>query len=82
MLQQATQKREEEAKSEFATSVPQFVFAEQDLQARRRTHYTYLIGLAHLGLEQTAEAMAAFQAVLDESPDHFDAQYHLRRMSI
>jgi tetratricopeptide (TPR) repeat protein len=82
MLQGATQKREEEAKSEFATSVPQFIFAEQDLQTRRRTHYTYLIGLAHLGLGQTSEAVAAFQAVLVQSPDHFDTQYHLRRIEM
>jgi tetratricopeptide (TPR) repeat protein len=77
MLEAAKQKREEEARSGFATSVPQFVFAEQDLQTRRRIHYTYLVGLAHLGLEQAAEAESAFIAVLEQDPNHFGAATHL-----
>ncbi len=82
MLREATRKREEEVQSQFATSVPRFVFAEPDLQTRRRTHYTYLIGLAHLGLGQRAEAVAAFKAVLDQDPSHFSARHQLRRIEM
>jgi tetratricopeptide (TPR) repeat protein len=77
MLRAAGEKRQEEAKRGFATSVPEFVFAERDQETRRRIHYTYLIGLAHLGLGQMPEARSAFEAVLEQDPDHFGAQHHL-----
>jgi tetratricopeptide (TPR) repeat protein len=82
MLDVARQRLNEEPERSFADSVPQFVFAEEDLEIQRRTHTTYLIGLAHLGLGQSAEAEAAFHAVLERDPNHTDAISQLRRMSL
>ena len=79
MLDTATQRLDEEAASGFATSVPQFVFVEEDLQTQRRTHYTYLIGLAHLGLGHRVEARSAFEAVLERDPNHLEAHQQLRQ---
>jgi tetratricopeptide (TPR) repeat protein len=81
MLNKATRKQGEEAERGYATSVPEFVFAEADLETRRRTHYTYLIGLAHLGLGHAAEAKAAFREVLDRDPGHLEAALRLRRVA-
>jgi len=80
MLERATRQLEEQAKQGFATSVPQFVFAEEDMETRRRTHLTYTIGLAHLGLGHAAEAKAAFETVLGRDPNHFGAQLALREL--
>ena len=80
MLEKATARLAEQAKQGFATSVPEFVFAEADMGTRRRTHLTYLIGLAQLGLGQTAEARVSFESVLEMSPGHVDAQTRLREL--
>jgi tetratricopeptide (TPR) repeat protein len=79
-LDRATRQLEEQAKQGFATSVPQFVFAEEDMETRRRTHLTYVIGLAHLGLGQAAEAKTAFETVLERDPNHFGVQLALREL--
>ncbi len=79
-LERAIHQLEEQAKQGFATSVPQFVFAEEDMETRRRTHLTYVIGLAHLGLGQATEAKAAFKTVLELDPNHFGAQLALREL--
>jgi tetratricopeptide (TPR) repeat protein len=78
MLRTARQRRDEAVKEGFATSVPQFVFAEHDLETRRRIHHTYLVGLAALGLGRVDEATAAFEAVLAHDPNHFGALQQLR----
>ena len=80
MLDDATRRMEEQAKQGFATSVPQHVFVEDDRQTRMRTHLTYSIGLAHLGLGQTAEAKAALETVLERDPNHFGAQLALKEL--
>ncbi len=80
MLEKATRQLEEQAKQGFATSVPQFVFAEDDMETRRRIHLTYVIGLAHLGLGRKVEARAAFAAVLERDPNHFGAVLGLREL--
>ena len=79
-LDRATRQLEEQAKQGFATSVPQFVFAEEDMETRRRTHLTYVIGLAHLGLGQATEAEKALKDVLKRDPNHFGAQLALREL--
>jgi hypothetical protein len=40
----------------------------------------YLIGLAHLGLNQAAEAKKVFHEVLALDSNHLDAQEELRRL--
>ncbi|MBN1249041.1 MAG: tetratricopeptide repeat protein, partial [Anaerolineae bacterium] len=80
MLERATVRLEEQAKQGFATSVPEFVFSEADMETRRRIHLTYLIGLARLGLGQEDEARAAFEDVLELSPNHPDAWARLQAL--
>ncbi len=64
----------------FATSVPQFVFVEDDLETSRRVHLNYVIGLAHRGLGQPAKARAAFEAVLALDANHGGALEQLRQL--
>jgi tetratricopeptide (TPR) repeat protein len=78
LLERARERREEQARREFATSVPEFVFTEVDAETRRRIHLTYLIGLAHLGLGHEEDAEAAFRSVLDRQPGHVNARLRLR----
>lgn len=80
MLDDATRRMAEQAKQSFATSVPEFVFVEDDHQTRMRTHLTYTIGLAHLGLGHAAEAKAAFETVLERDPNHFGAIQALKKL--
>jgi tetratricopeptide (TPR) repeat protein len=81
MLERATSRLEEGDKQSFATSVPEFVFAEADRETRRRIHLTYLIGLAHLGLGDETEARAAFESVMAMAPNHVSAQTQLRELN-
>jgi tetratricopeptide (TPR) repeat protein len=80
MLEGARAALEEQAKQSFATSVPEFVFAEADMETRRRTHLTYIIGLAHLGLGETGMAREAFETVLTQEPGHAEALGRLREL--
>ena len=80
MLESARAALEEQAKQSFATSIPEFVFAEADMETRRHTHLTYVIGLAHLGLGETGRAREVFEAVLAQEPDHADALGRLREL--
>ncbi len=80
MLEKATAQLAEQAKEGIATSVPEFVFAEADMETRRRIHLTYLIGLAQLGLGRTAEARASFEETLEMSPGDANAQARLREI--
>jgi tetratricopeptide (TPR) repeat protein len=80
MLEGARAGLEEQAKQGFATSVPEFVFAEADMETRRRTHLTYIIGLAHQGLGETGKAREAFEAVLAQEPGHAEALVRLREL--
>ncbi len=80
VLEKATARLAEQAKQGFATSVPEFVFAEADMGTRRRIHLTYLIGLAQLGLGRTGGARASFEKTLEMSPGHADARAWLREL--
>ncbi len=72
---------EEQAQQGFATSVPEFVFAEADMETRRRTHLMYVIGLGHMGLGHRQEAREAFETVLEQEPNHADALARLKELA-
>ncbi len=80
MLEKAIQQLEAQARQGFATSVPQFVFVEEDRETRRHIHLTYLSGLARLGLGQREAAQRDFKAVLELAPNHFGALWTLQQM--
>jgi tetratricopeptide (TPR) repeat protein len=65
----------------FATSLPNFLIFEDDLQKRNQIDCTFLTGLAHLGLEEVDQARQAFQEVLSLDINHLDAQEELRRLA-
>ena len=73
LVDKATAQLAQQAEQGFATSVPEFVFAEADAETRRRIHLTYLIGLAQVGLGKALEAKTAFEEVLALAPGHTDA---------
>ncbi|MCA1709189.1 MAG: hypothetical protein LC808_40275, partial [Actinobacteria bacterium] len=58
----------------FATSLPNFLIFEDDLQKRNRVDCTFLKGLAYLGLGQTSEAEKAFRDVLALDANHLWAR--------
>ena len=64
----------------FSTSVPAFVFFEADPGRRARIAFTYLLGLAQLGLGETEAARGSFEAVLELDAYHADAKEQIRRM--
>ena len=70
MLSTARERLDEQVKQGFATSVPEFVFAEANMETRRRVHLTFVIGLAHLGLGNEQAAADAFGQVLALEPNH------------
>ncbi|MGC9348211.1 MAG: DUF5107 domain-containing protein [Anaerolineae bacterium] len=81
MLDKAKERLAEQAEQGFATSVPEFVFAEEDLETRRRIHLNYLIGLALKGLGRTEKAKTALEKVLDMAPNHGDARIELQELA-
>ena len=80
MLETAQSQLAEQVKEGFATSIPEFVFAEADRETRRRIRLTYLIGLALRGMGELDAARNAFRSVLDLSPGHADARSQLREI--
>jgi tetratricopeptide (TPR) repeat protein len=64
----------------FSTSVPAFVFFEDDPGRRARIGAAFLLGLAQLGLGETDAARQAFEEVLELDANHVDAQEQLRRL--
>ncbi len=63
-----------EAQSRAAETPDYFAkFGERQSERARRAEGHYLSGLGRLGLGQTAEAKAAFQQALQESPSHLGA---------
>ncbi len=80
MLENATARLDEAAKQGFATSVPEFVFAEADMETRRRIHLIYLIGLVQAELGRIADARASFEEVLELAPGHTEARLRLRAL--
>lgn len=61
----------------FATSRPNFLPFNDDADRLTRIEYTYLAGLAYLGLGQLDEARQAFEQVLALDVNHLDAQVEL-----
>jgi tetratricopeptide (TPR) repeat protein len=80
MLEKATAQLDEAAKQGFATSVPEFVFAEADMETRRRIHLIYLIGLVQAELGQVTDARASFEELLKLAPGHAEARLRLRAL--
>jgi tetratricopeptide (TPR) repeat protein len=64
----------------FATSLPNFLLFEDDLQKRTRVECLFLMGLAQLGLENREEAAAAFREALSLDINHLRAQQELEWM--
>jgi tetratricopeptide (TPR) repeat protein len=62
----------------FATSLPNFLLFEDDLQKRNRVNSLYLIGLAQLGLGEATEAENCFREVLSLDVNHLEAQQEMR----
>lgn len=61
----------------FAVSLPDLLIFEDDLSVRNAMHCAYMTGLGYLGMQETAEAEAAFRSVLQQDM-HFGAQTHLQ----
>ncbi|MDF1513799.1 MAG: DUF5107 domain-containing protein [Anaerolineae bacterium] len=80
MLDNAKQQLARQTKQGFATSIPQFVFAETDMQTRRRSHLNFSIGQAYLGLDMKDEAKSAFQQVLEDDPGNYEARVKLKQL--
>ena len=65
----------------FATSLPNLLLFEDDLQQRNRIECLFLRGLANLGLGRQAEAAADLDRVLSMDRTHLFAHLELRRMA-
>jgi len=65
----------------FGTSIGDFVLLEEDLSKLNRITFTYMAGLAHLGLGHNAEAKKAFQEVLALDMNHLEAAEEARRLA-
>jgi len=76
----AQQRLERAGETGFATSVPAFVFFEDDPGRRARIGATFVLGLAQLGLGETGAARQAFETVLVLDANHVDAREQLRRL--
>ncbi len=57
----------------FATSLPDLLVFDDDLQARSQTDALFLLGLALLGLDRPGEARKYLEQVLERDPSHPDA---------
>jgi hypothetical protein len=77
---QAQERLERAAEAGFSTSVPAFVFFEDDPGRRPRIAHAYMLGLAQLGLGETDAARQAFEEVLELDPNHVDAQEQIARL--
>jgi len=81
LLADATQQVAAEVKVDyFATSLPNFLLFEDDLQKRNQIDCLFLAGLAQSGLNQTEQAEAKFRQVLELDINHLWAQLELGRL--
>jgi tetratricopeptide (TPR) repeat protein len=64
----------------FATSLPNFLLFDDDLQKRNRIENLYLMGLARVGLGQVEQSAANFREVLALDANHLWAQAELERL--
>jgi hypothetical protein len=71
---------EEGRQTGFSTSVPAFVFFEDDPTRGHRIAHQYMLGLAQLGLGETDAAQKAFEAVLALDGNHLGAQRELSKL--
>jgi hypothetical protein len=77
-LQAATQQMSASVKIDyFATSLPNFLLFEDDLEKRNRIDCLFLQGLALAGRGKTAEAERKFNEVLSLDAAHLAAQHEL-----
>ncbi|MEQ9443732.1 MAG: DUF5107 domain-containing protein [Cyclobacteriaceae bacterium] len=65
----------------FAVSLPDLLLWDDDLQARNRLFCHYLIGLGHLGLEQTESAVESLQKASEIDIYHQGVHWH-RQMAV
>jgi tetratricopeptide (TPR) repeat protein len=65
----------------FATSLPNFLLFEDDLEERNRIDCLLLRGLAGIGLGRTADGAADLRQVLAMDPHHLIARLELHRMA-
>jgi hypothetical protein len=64
----------------FATSLPNFLLFDDDMQKRNRTECLYLSGLAKLGLRRIEESAAELREALALDVNHLWAQVELERI--
>ncbi len=64
----------------FATSLPNFLLFDDNLQKRNRTECLFLRGLAKLGLRRIEESAADFREALTLDANHMWAQAELERI--
>jgi tetratricopeptide (TPR) repeat protein len=76
----AQQRLESTGETGFSTSVPAFVFFEDDPGRRARIAFTFVLGLAQLGMGETEAARQAFEAVLELDANHTDARGQLQQL--
>lgn len=62
----------------FATSLPNLLVFEDDIQKRQEAEGHYLIGLSYLGEDNLREGKAQLQKVIDIDPSHSGALFHLQ----
>jgi tetratricopeptide (TPR) repeat protein len=80
LLDHSSERLQIEGETEFSTSIPAFTVFRDDPGRQIRAGHIFLIGLARLGLGQTARARSAFEEVLTLDPYHVEAQEELRRL--
>jgi len=82
LLDDASRQESAEVKIDyFATSLPNFLLFEDDLQKRNRTEGLFLAGLAHAGLGEQDQAELKFRQVLAQDVNHLWARLELSRLS-
>jgi tetratricopeptide (TPR) repeat protein len=80
LLEHAEALAKTEAKIDyFATSLPNFLLFEDDLQKRQLMEALFLQGLARLGLGRMEEALANLEKVLELDKNHWWASFELSR---
>lgn len=78
LLTAAEHQAKTEAKIDyFATSLPNFLIFEDDLQKRNTVDSLFLRALAHLGLDETSAAIDDLQNVLALDKNHLNAHFEL-----
>ncbi len=81
LLEQAEARLREVPKIDyFATSLPNFLLFEDDLERRHRIECLFLEGLARLGLSEPGRAREAFAEVLALDVNHLAAAEELKRL--